>query len=61
MGIYELSFLSGGPAQQSVDDYLAHMVHALKVCVEDGVGIGSDSTLEGSAHPTRGACPTSWA
>jgi membrane dipeptidase len=45
IGIYELSFLSAGPAQQSLDDYLAHMVHALKTCGEDGVGIGSDSSL----------------
>ena len=45
IGIYELSFLSAGPAQQSLDDYLAHMIHALKTCGEDGVGIGSDSSL----------------
>jgi membrane dipeptidase len=46
IGIYELSFLSGGPAQQSIDDYMAHLTHALRVCGEDHVGIGSDSSLE---------------
>jgi membrane dipeptidase len=45
IGIYDLSYLSGGPAQQSVEDYLAHMTYALKVCGEDHVGIGSDSSL----------------
>jgi membrane dipeptidase len=45
VGIYELSYLSAGPGQQSLDDYLAHMLHALKVCGEDHVGIGSDAIL----------------
>jgi membrane dipeptidase len=45
VGIYELSYLSAGPAQQSLDVYLAHMLHALKVCGEDHVGIGSDAIL----------------
>jgi membrane dipeptidase len=45
VGIYELSFLSAGPAQQSLADYLAHVDHALQVCGEDHVGIGSDALL----------------
>jgi membrane dipeptidase len=45
IGIYELSFLSAGPAQQSLDDYVAHVEHALRVCGEDHVGIGSDALL----------------
>lgn len=45
IGIYELSFLSRGPAQQTLDDYLAHVQHALDVCGEDHVGIGSDMFL----------------
>ena len=45
VGIYELSYLSAGPEQQSLDVYLAHMLHALDVCGEDHVGIGSDAIL----------------
>lgn len=45
VGIYELSYLSDGPEQQSLDIYLAHMFHALDVCGEDHVGIGSDAIL----------------
>lgn len=45
VGIYELSYISAGPEQQSVDDYLAHLLHALSVCGEDHVGIGSDAIL----------------
>jgi hypothetical protein len=32
-------------AQQAMADYLAHLAHALKVCGEDHVGIGSDALL----------------
>ena len=45
VGIYELCFLDAGPAQQSLDHYMAHMIHALKVCGEDHVGIGTDGQL----------------
>tara|TARA_R110002167_G_scaffold127057_2_gene308331 strand:+ start:2627 stop:3781 length:1155 start_codon:yes stop_codon:yes gene_type:complete len=45
VGIYGLSYISAGPEQQSLDDYLAHMLHALAVCGEDHVGIGSDALL----------------
>lgn len=45
VGLYELSFISAGPAQQSIDEYLAHVLHALKICGEDHVGIGSDAIM----------------
>lgn len=45
MGVYDLSFLTAGPAQPTLDDYLAHMVHALNVAGEDHVGVGSDTFL----------------
>lgn len=45
VGIYELCFLSAGPAQQGLDDYMAHLDHALSVCGEDHVGVGSDALL----------------
>ncbi len=45
VGIYELSFLAPPPAQPTLNDYLSHLVHALNVCGEDHVGIGTDSTI----------------
>lgn len=42
-GLYELSFISAGPAQQSLAEYVAHIEHALQICGEDHVGIGSDA------------------
>ena len=45
VGIYELSYLVSSPAQPTLDDYLAHLVHALGVCGEDHVGIGTDGLL----------------
>lgn len=45
VGVYGLSYISAGPEQQSLDDYMAHMLHALSVCGEDHVGIGSDAIL----------------
>jgi len=45
VGIYELSFLAKYPAQPKLGDYIAHMAHALDVCGEDHVGIGSDALL----------------
>ena len=46
VGIYDLPYLAASPKQPTLDDYMAHMVHALNVCGEDHVGIGSDSGLE---------------
>jgi membrane dipeptidase len=45
VGIYELSYLAAPPAQPTLNDYLAHLVHALNVCGEDHVGIGTDGLL----------------
>jgi membrane dipeptidase len=46
MGIYDLPYLAVSPKQPTVDDYMAHMEHALKVMGEDHVGVGSDAGLE---------------
>ncbi len=46
VGIFDLPYLAASPKQPTLDDYMAHMTHALSVCGEDHVGIGSDSGLE---------------
>ena len=46
MGIYDLPYLAASPKQPTVDDYMAHMEHALKVMGEDHVGVGSDVGIE---------------
>jgi len=43
IGIYMLPFLTEDSRQPQLADYLRHMLHALDVCGEDHVGIGSDS------------------
>jgi membrane dipeptidase len=50
-GIYDLFYLAPSPRQPNLDDYLAHMAHALQVCGEDHVGIGSDASF-GTAFTT---------
>ncbi|HWY16100.1 MAG TPA: membrane dipeptidase [Rhizomicrobium sp.] len=45
VGIYDLPYLTASPKQPTLDDYMAHMTHALKICGQDHVGIGSDSQL----------------
>jgi len=45
VGIFDLPYLTRSPKQPGIDDYMAHVTHALKVCGEDHVGIGSDSSL----------------
>lgn len=45
VGIYDLPYLTASPKQPTLEDYMAHMTHALSVCGEDHVGIGSDSQL----------------
>ncbi len=45
VGIFDLAFLTAPPVQPAIDDYLRHMIHALDVCGEDHVGIGSDAFL----------------
>ncbi|KAF1008270.1 MAG: hypothetical protein GAK28_01251 [Luteibacter sp.] len=42
MGIYMLPFLTPDNRQPMLADYMAHMTHALDVCGEDHVGIGTD-------------------
>jgi membrane dipeptidase len=46
VGIFDLPYLSASPRQPTVDDYLAHLEHALKVAGEDHVGIGSDVGIQ---------------
>jgi len=42
VGIYDLPYLTASPRQPTVEDYLDHLEHALKVAGENHVGIGSD-------------------
>jgi membrane dipeptidase len=42
IGIYMLPYITPSPKQPMLDDYLKHLEHALKVCGEDHVGVGSD-------------------
>ena len=46
VGIFDLPYLTESPRQPTLEDYMAHMTHALAVCGEDHVGVGSDSSLE---------------
>ncbi len=46
VGIYMLPYLAASPKQPTLDDYMAHMEHALKVCGEDHVGVGCDVGME---------------
>jgi membrane dipeptidase len=46
LGIYDLPYLAASPKQPTVDDYMAHMEHALKVMGEEHVGVGSDVGIE---------------
>jgi len=45
VGIFDLPYLTASPHQPTVDDYVAHLVHALKIAGEDHVGIGSDAGI----------------
>jgi membrane dipeptidase len=42
VGIFMLPYLTASPKQPMLDDYLQHLEHALKICGEDHVGVGSD-------------------
>ena len=46
IGIYMLPFLTASPKQPMLSDYMQHMEHALKLCGEDHVGVGSDVSFE---------------
>ena len=45
MGIYMLPFLTPENRQPMLSDFIQHMLHALKVCGEDHVGIGTDTAF----------------
>lgn len=45
MGIYMMPFLTPDTRQPMLDDFMQHMIHALDVCGEDHVGIGTDSAF----------------
>ncbi|HET9820151.1 MAG TPA: membrane dipeptidase [Rhodanobacteraceae bacterium] len=45
MGIYMLPFLTPDDRQPMLADYMQHMIHALQVCGEDHVGIGTDTAF----------------
>ncbi|MEM7359400.1 MAG: membrane dipeptidase [Pseudomonadota bacterium] len=47
VGIYEMSYLTPDLDQQSLDAFMQHVMHAVKVCGEDHVGIGSDTPILG--------------
>jgi len=46
VGIYDLPYLTPSPRQPTLEDYMAHMGHALQTCGEDHVGIGSDTSVQ---------------
>jgi membrane dipeptidase len=46
VGIFDLPYLTASPRQPTVDDYMQHLEHALRLIGEDHVGIGSDVGLE---------------
>lgn len=46
VGIYLMPFLDGGTGPSTAEMFLAHLDHALDVCGEDHVGIGSDQGIE---------------
>lgn len=46
VGIYFMPFLAIG-RNATADDVIAHLEHAIKVCGEDHVGIGTDNTFSG--------------
>lgn len=52
MGVYMLPFLTPANRQPELPDYMRHMLHALKVCGEDHVGIGTDSMFFTVKRPT---------
>jgi len=46
IGVFDLPYLTASPRQPTVDDYVAHLEHVLRVAGEDHAGIGSDVSLE---------------
>jgi membrane dipeptidase len=41
-GVYMLPYITPSPKQPLRDDYMQHLEHALKICGEDHVGVGTD-------------------
>ena len=54
VGIFDLLYLTASPRQPKVEDFMAHLEHALKVAGEDHVGIGSDVSIEPFDTSTKG-------
>jgi membrane dipeptidase len=46
VGIFDLPYLTASPRQPTLDDYMAHLEHALQAAGEDHVGIGSDVGID---------------
>jgi len=46
IGIYMLPFLAPSPTQPTLEIYMKHLTHALNVCGEDHVGVGSDGPID---------------
>lgn len=44
-GIYLMPYLSAGPGPITAEDLLRHVDHAVSICGEDHVGIGSDQSI----------------
>jgi membrane dipeptidase len=51
VGIYMLPYLAPSPRQPTLDDYMRHLEHALEVCGEDHVGIGTDVAMRFDDSP----------
>ncbi len=47
VGIYFMPFLRADGSQIRADDVVAHIEHAIKICGEDAVGIGTDGPTTG--------------
>ena len=45
VGIFDLPYLTASPKQPTVEDYMMHLEHALRVAGENHVGIGSDADI----------------
>ncbi|WP_417485150.1 dipeptidase [Maricaulis salignorans] len=45
VGLYELAYLTPGLEQQTLSDYLRHLLYALNLCGTEHVGIGSDALM----------------
>ena len=41
-GVYMLPYITASPKQPMREDYMQHLEHALKICGEDHVGVGTD-------------------